>query len=64
MDDVMNSHVKPKVIGKFKEWMNHNYGKNGELKANRGKVHEYLGMTFYVTEKGMEKLRWATILKG
>ena len=60
----MPSHVNPKVNDKFKECMNHNYGKNGEAKVNRGKVHEYLGMTFYVTEKGMEKLRWATMLKG
>ena len=37
VDDVMYSHVKPKVNYKIKEWMNRNYGKHGEVKANRGK---------------------------
>ena len=36
--------------------MNHNYGKNGEMKANRGKVHKYLGMKFNFTEKGRVRI--------
>ena len=35
----MSGHVKPKVSDKFKEWMNRNYVKHGEVKANRGKMH-------------------------
>ena len=31
--------------------MNHNYGNNGDVNANRGKVHDYLGMAFDFTEK-------------
>ena len=51
VEDVIYSHVNPKVNYKFNEWMNLNYDKHGEVKANREKVHEYLGMTFYFTEK-------------
>ena len=46
VDDVIYSNVNPKVNDKFKEWMNLNYGKHGEVKSNRGKVHEYLGISF------------------
>ena len=49
VEDNMSSHVKPKVNDMFKEWMNPNYGNNDELKANRRKLHEYLGMTFDFT---------------
>ena len=42
-----------KINDKFKEWMNLNYGNNGEVKVNRGKIHEYLGMNFYFTEKAV-----------
>ena len=31
--------------------MNHNYDKHGEVKADIGKVHKYLGMSFDFTEK-------------
>ena len=46
VEDSMFSHVNPKVNDKFKEWMNPNYGKHGEVKSNRVKMHEYLVMTF------------------
>ena len=35
VDDIMFSHVNPKVDDKFKEWMKLNYGKNGEDNSNR-----------------------------
>ena len=59
----MSGHVNPKVNDKFKKWMNHNYGKHGEVKENRGKVHNYLGMTFYFTEEGELKIIWTNMLK-
>ena len=34
VDNVMSSHVKPKVNDNFKEWINRNYSKHGELKEN------------------------------
>ena len=36
--------------------MNSNYEKSGEVKANRGKLHEYLGMNFYFIEKEKVKI--------
>ena len=38
VDNIMSSHVNPKANDKFQEWMNRNYGKHGDVKANRGKV--------------------------
>jgi len=46
VDDVMSSHVDPKVNDEFLDWLNRKYGKYGAVKATRGKVHDYLGMTF------------------
>ena len=40
VENVMSSHVNPKVNDKFNEWMNHNYYKHGEVKANIGKLHK------------------------
>ena len=31
--------------------MNRDYGKYDEVRANRGKLHKYLGMNFGFTEK-------------
>ena len=47
----MSSNVKPKVDDKSKEWMDHNFVNNGEIKANRGKLNEYLGTPFDFTER-------------
>ena len=49
VDNVMSSHINTKVNDNLKEWMKHNYGKYCEVKSNIGKVHEYLGTTFYFT---------------
>ena len=38
-------HKDPKVNNLFIEWLSEKYGKLGDVKATRGKVHEYLGMT-------------------
>ena len=53
----MYINVNTKFNDKFKERMNCNYGKHDEVKANRGKVHEYLGMTFDFTEKANTKIK-------
>ena len=46
VDDLKVSHKDPKVIDKFVKWVSHKYGDKeiGEVKAKRGRVHEYLGM--------------------
>jgi hypothetical protein len=46
VDDLMSSHVDSKVNDEFLSWLNKLYGKHGEVKATRGKVHDYLGMVF------------------
>ena len=49
--------MKPKVNDKFKEWMNHNYGKHGEVKSNRRRVHEYLGKTSNFIKRAKVKIK-------
>ena len=49
VDDFMYSNMNPKVNDMFNKGMNRNYGNHGEVKYNRGNVHEYLGMTFNFT---------------
>ena len=44
VDDVMSSHINPKVNDDFDEWLQAKYGDHG--KAHQGKVHDYLGMIF------------------
>jgi hypothetical protein len=56
VDDLMSSHKEARVNDKFLEWLNTKYGNYGEVKATRGKVHEYLGMTFDFREKGKVKI--------
>ena len=53
----MSGHVEPKVNNKFRQWMNRNYGKNGEVKFNRRRVRKYLGTTFDFTEKSDVKMK-------
>lgn len=36
----------------FLEWLNSKYGKHGEVKATRGKLHDYLGMNFDLSTPG------------
>ena len=47
VDDCMSSHIKPKANDEFLKWLNKQYGEHGEVKAVRGQVHDYLGMTFH-----------------
>ena len=45
-----------KVNDKFLIWLNKMYGTNGEVKSTRGTVHDYLGITFDLSEKGKVKV--------
>jgi hypothetical protein len=56
VDDLKSSHVDPRVNDSFLKWLNSKYGNYGEVVATRGKVHEYLGMTFDFSEKGKVKV--------
>jgi len=44
VDDLMCSHVDPKVNTKFLKWLNSKHGTYGEVKATRGKIYECLGL--------------------
>ena len=52
VDDLMSSHTDTKVNDLFLIWLNKRYGKHGAVKANRGKIHDYLGMTFDWSKPG------------
>ena len=58
VDDLKVSHRDPKVIDKFIKWVSHKYGDKeiGEVKAKRGRVHDYLGMTLDFSEKWKVKI--------
>jgi hypothetical protein len=51
VDDLMSSHVDPKVNDDFLKWLNEMYGNYGEVKATRGNTHDYLGMTLIFKDK-------------
>jgi len=52
VDDTMSSVMDPLIHDLFYLWLNKMYGKHSEVKALRGKTHDYLGMTFNFTEPG------------
>ena len=56
VDDLMSSHMDSKVNDKFLIWLKKMYGTNGEVKSTRGTVHDYLGITFDLSEKGKVKV--------
>jgi hypothetical protein len=64
VDDLMSSHVDPKVNDEFLIWLNKMYGSVAEVKATRGKIHEYLGMTFDFSEKGKVKIDMIDYMKA
>ena len=44
VDDLKASHVNAKVNDKFLKWLNKKYGTIAEVKATRGRRHDYLAM--------------------
>ena len=64
VDDLMGSHVDPKVNDNFLKWLNELYGHFGEVKATRGAVHDYLGMTFDFSEEGIVKIDMIDYVRG
>ena len=40
------------VNDEFLIWLNKNYGQMGEVKAHRGKIHDYLGMKLNYSKDG------------
>eukprot|EP00934_Nitzschia_sp_Nitz4_P000913 Nitzschia sp. Nitz4//scaffold483_size5322//889//1410//NITZ4_009226-RA/size5322-exonerate_protein2genome-gene-0.0-mRNA-1//-1//CDS//3329552879//913//frame0 len=52
VDDLKVSHVEKEVVEEFVANMRETFGKEMPLSENRGKVHDYLGMTLDFSEKG------------
>jgi hypothetical protein len=52
IDDLKSSHEDPTVNDEFLKWIKEKYGKIGEVKVTRGKLHDYLGMTLDYKTKG------------
>ena len=44
VDDVLSSHVDPKVNDGFAEWCQEKYGEMKSVEIKRGKLHTFLGM--------------------
>ena len=59
VDDLWSSHINPKVNGQFLKWLNDMYGSHGEVKADRSKYFDYLGVHYDISEPGMLKLDMA-----
>ena len=64
VDDVMSSHINPKVNDDFDEWLQAKYGEHGKVKAHKGKVHDYLGMIFEYEDKGKVKVDMSSYVKN
>jgi hypothetical protein len=59
IDDLKSSHINPKVNNRFLEWLEKKNGdKNlGSVETERGKIHNYLGMTLDYTKPKKVKLK-------
>lgn len=52
VDDLKISHQNAEVVSDFVAWIKKMYGKIGEVKVKRGKVHDYLGMKLHYDVQG------------
>ena len=57
VDDLMSSHIDPKVNDEFYKWLDAKYGKFKKVTCHRGDQHIYLGMTLDFSMKGAVKIR-------
>ena len=56
VDDLMSSHIDPKVNDDFLKWLNKMCGDLSECKATRGKIHDFLGVEYDFSEPGTASL--------
>ena len=65
VDDLKSSHVDPKVNDQFLSWLKMKYAsdKIGEIKAIRGKKHDYLSMTLDFTTPEVLKVNMMSYVK-
>lgn len=66
VDDLKSSHVDPRVNDQFHKWLEHMNSdpKIGQVKAVRGKRHDYLGMVLDYEEPGKVKVDMTTYVKA
>ncbi|CAJ1943974.1 unnamed protein product, partial [Cylindrotheca closterium] len=64
VDDLMSSHMDPKVNDKFAEWLNMRYGSIQACEIFRRKIHRYLGMSLDFSVKGKLKIRMDFYVKN
>jgi hypothetical protein len=62
VDNLKVSHVDPKEVTKFGEWLSKIYGVS--VATHRGIVHDYLGMIFDFSEKGKVMINMIKYIKG
>ena len=63
VDDLMSSHIDPKVNDDFLKWLNKMCGDLSECKATRGKIHDFLGVEYDFSEPGKVKLSMIEYIK-
>ena len=54
VDDLLSSHIDPRVNDKFLEWLNEMYGEHGAVTATRGNEHDYLAMLMKFEDGSLE----------
>ena len=66
VDDLKSSHINKKVNDEFFEWLKKTYASDniGQIKATRGKRHDYLGMILDFSESGVLKVDMTTYIKN
>ena len=57
VDDLLSSHMDPKVNDEFAKWLDLKYGQLKPCKIVRGTKHRYLGMILDFSVKGKLKIR-------
>ena len=64
VDDLKISHVDPAVVTEVIELLNNEFGKEGPLTINRGKCHDYLGMTLDFSTPKKVQIRMDDYIKN
>ena len=64
VDDVKMSHTKQEMLENLLTSLNEEFGKEAPLTVTRGKIHDYLGMTFDYTIPGKVKITMPDFVLG
>ena len=64
VDDLMSSHINPKVNDNFDACLQAKYGEHSKVKAHQGKVHDYLRMIFKYEDECKVKVDMSSYAKN